>query len=150
MPDVYNQSQGSNLAPRPPYFSFDFFVYELDFSNLVHGTSQTLSFTVNADSDFLWTHAAYAADLALAAQTESGRVLPLVTAMITDTGSGRQLMSTAVPVPSIFGTGQLPYVLPRQRRFAANSQVSITLLNYSAAADYNLRLSLIGEKGFRQ
>lgn len=131
------------------YFARDFYVYELDFAALTAGTSQTASFTVQADSDFLWTSSAFFADIAAAAQTDSGRVLPLVSCLVTDTGSGRQLMNTAVPIQAMFGTGQLPFVLPRQRPFRSNSTVTITVNNFSAATDYNLRLSLIGEKAFK-
>lgn len=67
---------------------------------------------------------------------------------IQDTGSGRNLMNTAVPVASIFGTGQLPFILPRQRIFLANATVNVTLTNFDVAADYDLYLSFIGEKGF--
>lgn len=131
------------------YFARDFYVYELDYTQILAETSATQSFTVQADSDFLWTSGAFFADIAANAQTDDSRVLPLISCLILDTGSGRQLMNTAVPITSLFGTGQLPFVLPRQRPFRANATVSITLNNYSAATDYNIRLSLIGEKGFR-
>ena len=147
MENVYNA--GANMQAAPGYMARDFFVYEVDFSALAAGTSSTASFSVQADSDFLWTSGTFFADIAAGAQTDDSRVIPLVSLLITDTGSGRQLMNTAVPVASLFGTGQLPFVLPRQRLFRANSNVTITANNFSAATAYNLRLSFIGEKGFR-
>jgi len=71
--------------------------------------------------------------------------------LIQDTGSGRNLMNQAVPVASIFGgTGSLPFILPRQRIFVARATVSVTITNISAADDIeSLRLSFVGEKGFR-
>lgn len=134
---------------EPVYFARDFFVYELDFLAVASGASSSNNFTIQADSDFLWTSAAYFADIAAAGQDDSGRIIPLMSLLITDTGSGRQLMNTAVPISSLFGTGQLPFVLPRQRAFRSNTTVTVTVNNFDAANTYNLRLSLIGEKAFR-
>ena len=128
--------------------AFDFFVYETDFSALAAGTSQTSNFTIQQEADFWLSKITLTADIAAGAQTDSTRVIPLATILINDTGSGRNLMSSAVPLASIFGTGGLPFILPRQRIFVASSVVNITLTNYSAATDYNIRLSFIGEKAF--
>lgn len=131
------------------YFARDFYVYELDFAAVAPGAASTASFNVQADSDFLWTSAAFFADIAAGAQLESTKIIPLMSILITDTGSGRQLMNTAVPITSLFGDGKLPFMLPRQRPFRANSTVTATVNNFDAAATYNLRLAFIGEKGFK-
>lgn len=130
------------------YNAFDFFIYEVDFSALASGASQTNSFTIQQEADFLLTKITLQADIAAAGQTESTRVIPLATIMVNDTGSGRNLMSSAVPLANIFGTGGLPFILPRQRLFVASSVVNITLTNFDAANTYNIRLSFIGEKAF--
>lgn len=127
----------------------DFFTYELDFSGLGPAASAQSSFTVQADSNFLWQEACVFADIAAAAQTANSRVLPLVTCLITDTASGRQLMSNPVPIPSIFGYGSEPFKLMTPRFFRANSQVTVSLTNYDAAVTYNIRLSFIGTKFFK-
>lgn len=134
-------------APRN-YISQDFFVYEVDFSALAPAASQTSSFTVQQEADFLLTKINMTPDIAAAAYTDSTRPVPLVTITINDTGSGRNLMSSAVPLPALFGSGGLPFILPRQRLFVASSVVNITLTNYDAATTYNIRLSFIGEKAF--
>ncbi len=126
----------------------DFFVYELDFAAAAPAGTPNLSFTVQANSHFLWQYAAYAADIAAAAYLDSTRPVPNVSAMITDSGSGRQLMSANVPIPAVFGTGQLPFQLPAPRLFKALSNVQVTLLNFDAAVTYNLKLSFIGLKLF--
>lgn len=136
--------------PQDPYFARDYFIYEVDFSALANGSSETQTFTIQADADFLWSKATYFADIAAAIQTDSSRVIPLCTVLIQDTGSGRNLMASATPVSNVFGTGELPLILPRQRLFVARSQVSVTLTNFSAATTYNVRLSFIGEKAFRR
>jgi hypothetical protein len=127
----------------------DFFVYELDFGSVAAAGTASSSFTVQADSNFLWQYGNYFADLAGAAQTDSGRVIPLMSATILDTSSGRQLMSAAVPIASLFGTGQLPFLLPTPRFFRAQTQVTVNVTNFSAATAYVTKLQFIGTKFFK-
>lgn len=138
------------VRTRPPEKQFieDLFVYELDFAALANGDSATSNIQIQADSNFKWIKAACEANLAAAAQTDSSRVIPLVSILITDTGSGRQLMSAAVPIANMFGTGLIPFILPVPRIFNARSNIAVTVANYSAATTYNLRLSFIGTKMF--
>ena len=130
-------------------FIKDFFVYEIDFSSLANGTNDTGNIDIQADSDFIVQKLTYFADIAAAVQTDSSRVIPLATVQITDTGSGRNLFNNAVPIPSIFGTGQIPFILPMPKLFLARSTVNFTVANFSLASTYNIRLSLIGYKKFR-
>lgn len=127
----------------------DFFVYQIDVAALAAGANTSGSFVVDADSDFKLTKVAYMADLAGAAQTDSGRVVPLVTVLIKDQGSGRDLMSKPVPLPAVFGDGRLPFILPAPRIIRRKATVIATLANYSAATAYGLRLSFIGVKLFQ-
>lgn len=127
----------------------DFFIYELDFASVAAAGTASSSFTVQADSNFLWQYGCYFADIAGAAQTDSTRVIPLMSATVLDTSSGRQLMSSAVPIPSIFGTGQLPFLLPTPRFFRAQTQVTVNITNFSAATAYVLKLQFIGTKFFK-
>lgn len=122
------------------YLGVDFFTYELDFTTSIAGNGQaTGTLQIQTDSDFFWTKSAYA---------QTGTGVPAI--LIQDTGSGRNLSTYAVPVINMFGTGQLPFILPRQRVFASNSTVNITISNLdSVNAISTLRLSFIGEKWFR-
>jgi len=131
------------------YFAFDFFTYEVDFFGLASAVSATSSFTVQQEADFMLSKITMTADVAGAAITDATRPIPLCTIMINDTGSGRNLMASAVPLGNIFGSGSLPFILPRQRLFVASSVVNVTLTNYSAATTYDIRLSFIGEKAFK-
>jgi hypothetical protein len=124
----------------------DFFVYDVTFASLANGTSATQNVTIQADANFHIQKLTYMADIAAAIQTDSSRVLPLVKVLITDTASGRQLMDTAVPIPALFGTGPLPFILPRPRVIASRSTLTVTATNYSAGTTYNFQLSFIGEK----
>lgn len=126
----------------------DFYTYALSFSSLAAAASATDAFNIQADSDFAVLKMTYFADIAAAAQTRANLVIPLVTVIILDTGSGRQLMDSGVPVSSVFGTGEEPYILPKPKIFAARSTVQCTVTNFDAATTYNLRLVFTGVKLF--
>lgn len=91
------------------------------------------SIQIDAGTDFYWIASTYQADLAGAALTESGNIIPLVTVLITDTGSSRNLMNSAVPLPQLAGDGKRPYRLIRPRLFRANSVINFTWTSYVAA-----------------
>lgn len=150
LPSYTELSQMSDQQLTDIFGVRDFFTYELDFASLAAngGTAQS-SFTVQADSNFLWQYGTFFADVAAAAQDDSSRVLPLISCTITDSSSGRQLMSGNTPLLALFGTGQLPFILPSPRFFRAQTQVNVSLLNFSAASTYNLKLSFIGTKFFK-
>lgn len=126
----------------------DFYVYSAVFAALAFGASATQNITVQADSDFILQKLTYQADIAAGNVTDSSRIIPLVTVLITDSGSGRQIMDRAIPVATFFGTGNLPFILPNPKVFKARANITIQATNYSAGTTYNLYLSLIGIKTF--
>jgi hypothetical protein len=126
----------------------DYFTYNANFLSLAGGTSATQNILIEASSDFVWYKAEYFADIALAIQTDSTRVIPLCTVLIVDSGSGRQIMDIATPIPSIFGDGKYPYILPQPKRYVARTNIAITVANFTAATTYNIRLSFSGTKLF--
>lgn len=134
-------------APRRQYVE-DFFVYTIDFEDLAFGTTQQASIQIQADSDFKWTAAAYNCNIDQAAYTTGDAPIPNVSLQLVDTGSGRQLFFSPVPIPSVFGNGQLPFILPIPRVFRARSSISMTVSNFDAAVGYNLSLAFIGTKVF--
>lgn len=135
--------------PMPTQYVEDYFVYQIDFSNLAPGGTSTGNINVQADSDFKWIKATYHANETNVSQQQSTRVIPLVTVQITDSGSGRQLFNNPVPIENVFGTGLLPFILPVYRIFKARSNIAVTLINFSAGSTYNIRLSFIGTKIFK-
>ena len=134
-------------APESQYQE-DYFVYGIGPLALAPGASGQGSIQIQADSLFQWERAAYYVDIAGAAFTESTRPIPNITIQIVDSGSGRQLFQTAQALPSLFGTGELPFVLPTPRWFKPNSQIQIQLVNFGVGTTYNVRLSFIGSKVF--
>jgi hypothetical protein len=140
-----NQLRGLGQVPGEKRVK-EFFTYQEDFAAIVSGASATGNINIQADSSFVLQKLTFKADIAAATQTANTRVLPNATVVITDTGSGRQLMESAVPITSLFGDGQLPFILPTPRLFAPRSTITVVVANYDAAATYNIQLSFNGYK----
>lgn len=142
MPSQQSGSRAPVVIQGDPYFARDFFTYEVDFTATINPSASAVGqFNVQADSDFLLSKFTY-----LMQGTSFGASI-----LIQDTGSGRNLMNSAVPIANIAGTGQLPFILPRQRGFRANAVINITVTNLDATGGHTitaLYLSFIGEKGF--
>jgi hypothetical protein len=136
--------------PQVPQVSVidDFFAYSTGVLALAAtvGATVTSNIVVQADSDFVAEKFIYFADVG-ATLTSSTAVVPLAQIMITDTGSGRQLLNTPVNLDTIAGSGALPYILSRPKLFDANSVVQITLTNRVATA-YNIEFVMAGRKRF--
>lgn len=124
----------------------DFYTYEAESLGLVAGGSSNDVINIEADSDFIMQKLSFQADIAGAAQTDGTRVIPNVVVQLVDTGSGRQLMQNPIPIPNIFGWGELPFVLDNPRKFLRNSTIQIAFTSFDAAVDYNIRLAFIGYK----
>jgi hypothetical protein len=139
-------------TPQQPQVQYvqDFFIYGIDILAIVAGATANNNIQIQADCDFKLVKLGMQADIAAAAQTDSGRVIPLVTLQIVDTGSGRQVFSTPIAMGALFGTGPLPFILPVPRIFKARTNISLSFTNYSAATTYNLRCAFIGNKIFAQ
>lgn len=123
-----------------------FYTYNFLFSAIAPGVTLTVTQNVQALEDFDWLKGTHQTDIASAAQTDSGRVIPLATVLVVDSGRSYQLSNVAVPVESIFGTGGRPFILPAPYRFLRAGTISVALTNYSAATTYNIRLCMIGVK----
>lgn len=138
-----------NVLPGAPRRALrDFFVYATPSISIAGGASSSTSIQIQADAAFELQKLAMFADIAAAVQTESTRVLPLVTIQITDQGSGRQIFSVPVAIPSLFGDGRIPFILPTTKLFSPNSAIQLDFTNFTAATTYNLRVDLIGTKIF--
>lgn len=126
----------------------DPFTYNATFLAIAPAAAPVANVNIQADSAFLIQSHTYVADIAAATQTDATRVIPSVTVLLTDSGSGRQFMDAAVAVGALFGTGLFPYVLPQPRLMAARSNLVVQATNFDAAATYNLRLYFNGVKLF--
>jgi len=136
------------FAPSLQKSNWMFFSYQVTIAGLAAAASSTQNIAIDAGSKFLLQKITYMADISAAAQTDSTRVIPLISVQITDSGSGQNLFNQSVPVPSISGTGELPFVMPNPQLFEANSNITLVFLNYSASTTYNLYFTLHGQKIF--
>lgn len=129
-----------NTLPRPIGKNFldpridgiDLTYYQTVVQALAPAATLPSQINIDAGTDFYWVATTFQADIAAAAQLESTVIVPLVTVIITDTGSQRQLMNAAVPLPCIAGPGERPYrnILPRL--FRANSIIQFNWTSYVA------------------
>ena len=109
------------------------------------GGSASPSVKIDSASMFVWTKGTYMCDIAAGPQTDSTRVIPLMSIQLSDSGSERQLFDRAQPISCVFGTANLPAVLPVPYLFQKSSTLQALLTNYSAATAYrNTFLTLIG------
>jgi hypothetical protein len=106
---------------------------------------------LDADADFYCVALTYQADIAGAALTESTNLLPLVTVLLTDSGSGKALMNAPLLLPAMMGDGKRPYRLVRPRVFMANAtiQMSFNAGFLAAGTTYNIQVVLHGYKVYR-
>lgn len=126
----------------------DFFVYNATFTAIAPGDTQQANLQVQADSHFKWIKATMQADIGAAEYVNSAKPIPLAALQIVDSGSGRQLFLNALPLELVFGSGDLPFILPLPRVFRARSNIALTLSSFTANDTYNIRLALIGVKMF--
>lgn len=105
---------------------------------------------VQADSDFEWIKSTWYGYLnSSGADTQSDSVMPPFTISITDTGSGRILMSAPTPLADVAGTGRLPFINPVKRLFKANASVTVTMTSLSSAQWDDVYFTMIGRKIFK-
>lgn len=132
------------VIPKGPR---DYFVYTALTGSLAAAAAATVNVAISADALFFLTGLTYFSQLAGAVQTDSSRVLPLITIQVTDTGSGRQLFSAATPIPSLMGDGGKIYRLIHPRYFRPSTTIQVVATNFSAATTYTeTYLSFIGFK----
>ena len=138
------------MEPRQDNIIVDLFSYVFPtFTIAPAGVAVTQQIQIQADSDFELLQLMYAADIALAAYVWNTRPIPNITAIMTDTGSGRQLMNGAVPLTAIAGIAEQPAWLPQTKVFQRNASVSLQLTNFDAAVTYNVRVTMVGRKIFQ-
>lgn len=132
--------------------STDFYTYGAFVTALAPNSSATTSIQIEADSDFevikmmQSTIAAFAT--ALESQTQP---VPTVNLMITDTGSGRNLFNIPTPLVNLFGSGELPFILPKSKVLFARSVLALTFYNVNSTVTYaRIDVSFAGRKIFNR
>lgn len=126
----------------------EFFSYSTPRTAVAQGASATVNITIESNSDFLIEKTTFSADIAAAAQTANTKVLPNVQVQLNATGSGRNLLNIQTNLQNLFGSGTIPFILPRAYLLPAASTLQITFTSFEAANDNNITLSFIGRKLF--
>lgn len=128
----------------------DFYSYTQRATSLANGQTTSLTYQIEADSYFYLNAFMFQADEAGSDLTYSSNIQPLITVVFFDSGSGRQLMANPTPVGCVLGDSKHPFRLPKPRRIAPTSQITATLVNYSAGTTYNISITLSGFKVYSQ
>lgn len=131
--------------------AFDlFYVVFPTFGPMTAGLIQQQTVNIPNDSDFECRQITYHIDAAAAQLAMATVIVPNVTILINDSGSGRNLMNAAVPLASVATPEAVqPVPLAWPKIFTRNSTISITLTNFdAAAATNNIRITMAGRKIF--
>jgi len=124
------------------------FVYVINFPLVAPGDTPAGTINIDSAADFLWIKSAYMADDAGAAQADATRIVPNVDVQIQLGGADKNMFQGNVPIPSVFGTGQIPFVWPFAQRAVKSSVLTFNLVSREAAIALNIRLALIGWKDY--
>lgn len=142
-----------NFNPRE--MGADYFWYAATVAGL-QSTAPTATSIINvdADSDFYCVALSYQAGIltgsTVALLTEATNVIPAVYLQITDTGSGKALMNTPLPMGSFMGDGKRPYRLVRPRVFLSNATIQLNYTSYIVAGTiYQITTVLHGYKVYK-
>lgn len=114
------------------YSGQQFFTYVASLpasTTLAPAGSTTLTFNIDGQSDFFWDKGMVYVDIANDGVTISALPVPGLLITITDTNSSQPLTNSPVPVSSIFGTGQLPFILPIRHVFFSKATVKLQIQN---------------------
>ncbi len=128
----------------------DFFIYTASFGAIAANASQQVNINIQADSSFTVQKLTYFALVTAGTEmTADSRVLPNLTIAITDTGSGRDLQNSAVPITSICGIGELPHILSTPKVFNPNSNIQTALSEFGGDGYSSVFINYIGFKTFK-
>lgn len=142
-------AQGGSPWNASKYAARVFFTYESDnVAAFAPAAIVPLTFNIAGDSDFFWTKFACFALVGGAGTTYSAQIQPAVSMLLTNTTTGRQYSSSAVPLPNMAGTGQFPFILPQITLWQAKSTIQISLTNVGNATYSAVYLSFLGIKAF--
>lgn len=140
-------------ATAPRVIAEEYFVYSLPFPDGIQIgtlTRRKIEFLqIEAESDFLIQKLAYQINIFnIGSETLGSQDVPLITVLITDTGSGRQMTNVPTPMTAYFGDGRLPYILPTPKLYTKATRLRVELFNFGNQAYTFLELSFQGKKIF--
>lgn len=122
------------------------FSYVMSFASLASKSVNNVgTLQIQADSDFLVVETAYAAiDQTTVLDVAADGLIQL-----TDSGSGSNLFSSAIPLSTWFGTAQLPFLLPQPKLLSANATITGSLSTNTLANATSFYLAFHGMKVYK-
>jgi len=127
------------------------YTYAARFTNVAAEGAQSQNITIDNDADFDAVLAVYFCNAdGTDNQTAAGLVIPsaLVEILTQDT---QRMNNIALPVNMLFGDARQPLVLPRPRRFARRTVITMNLTNLDTLNPItNLWLGFVGQKVYGQ
>lgn len=144
------QRNGMTVGQARKNFSLDMFTFVINFLPLAASNTDTQNFITQADSGFAICKTSFEiasnVNVFVANISDTPRYAPCVVTL-TDSGSGRDLSNTAVPIGTLFGPNEFPFPWPTPKILDPNSTFTARIQNLVATA-FNIRLSFHGYKIF--
>jgi hypothetical protein len=125
---------------RPFFYTYSIPFTTANGNQIANGATATNSVQIEAGHHFVVEQFIFDARLTTAANLN-----PFATVQVVDLSSNLPLFDRPLIIASIFGTSQLPYVLPTPRRFRANGGISATVLQNTGGA-LDVMLLFAGQK----
>lgn len=125
----------------------DFFTYNIRFNTLAAGGTASQSANVQNDSDFIWTIGCVTVTNAAFTTFTTATSIPVLIEL-SDSASGVQLQDSQTHISNMFGTAQLPFVMPFPKIFKAGGQITARLQNQDGANAFVVNLAFHGFKAF--
>jgi hypothetical protein len=110
-----------------------YFDYAQTFTFPVGTENFQVTIPIQSDAHFICMLTKYDNSLQVGASGGTTFIAGGALILVTDTSSQRQLASAQVPINSLFGTAQRPYVWPFTHLFRANGGISISITGIGVA-----------------
>lgn len=104
--------------------------------NLANGGNPQSTLQIDQANDFYWYGTSLQADVAGAAVTESGILVPTIRVIVRDAASQKNLQNLIIPVNSLAGPGERCYRLIEPRRVLANSTLVFLWSSFDTTNTY--------------
>ena len=141
---------GQSVGAVRKNYTLDFFTFVINFLPLAASNTDTQNFITQADSGFAICKTSFNiasnVNVFVANISDIPRYAPQVITL-TDSGSGRDLSNSAVPIGTLFGPDEYPFAWPTPKILDPNSTFTARIQNLVATA-FNIRLSFHGYKIF--
>ncbi len=112
------------------------------------GGNAALNFLVDTGYDFIWMKSEAFIYDANGLQVSTLQ-LPRLTVILQDGSSKQAINDNEVPIAALFGTGQIPYILPVRHRIVGGATFNIQVFNRHNATPFSVDLVFSGSHVFK-